>query len=100
MRPLGTERRGGPTAGVVSVAYPETACPLCEQRPGTLPGVCHLLPTEREPVSVLIHFRTCGRCDRRMRNAAPKAHAKLSRETVRFFDQWLELEYGPKRAAA
>lgn len=85
---------------VIAIDYPEAQCPLCEQRPGKLPGLCHLLPTKNDPVSVFISFQACVRCDRRTRNATGEAHEKIGEKTARYFDRWLELEYGQRRAAA
>ena len=87
-------------ASGICITYPGEQCPFCEQRPGKLPGICHLLPSKSDPVSVFIYFQACVRCDRRTRNATGKAREKISIKTVRYFDNWLELEYGQKRAAA
>ncbi len=86
----------------VAVDYPEATCPLCDSQEGTEPGVCHLLPSKSDPVSVFVAFLACKRCDIEARAATGKAREKLSKETVRFFDRWLELEFAPqfKRGAA
>ncbi len=81
----------------VAVDYPETQCPLCDSQEGTEPGVCHLLPSKSDPVSVFVAFLACKRCDIEARAATGKAREKLSKETVRFFDRWLELEFAPQR---
>lgn len=85
---------------VIAIDYPEVQCPFCLQQPGTEPGLCHLLPSEADPIGVLIAFSACEGCERRVRGATGEAHENIRLATVQFFDNWLELEYGRARGTA
>ncbi len=88
--------------GFFTIDYPEATCPICEGQEGTEPGVCHLLPSKSDPVSVFVAFLACENCDRMVREGSEKHRENVSKRTVTFFDNWLELEFAPqfKRGAA
>ena len=80
----------------VMVCYLEPLCPVCELRPGTLPGVCHLVPTPTEPSSVFVYHLVCGHCYERLESLEGDDKLSEAQRLVTFFDRWLELEWAPQ----
>lgn len=85
---------------VIMINYPDKLCPHCQKNQGFVDSVCHLQPSKSDPSSVFINFLACYSCYSKLNKLKADEVYKEAKCLVKFFDNWLELEYSQRRGEA